>query len=774
MRSQLVLRAVMLVVLLTGLLAVSGGVAEAATPWWQVMTSARPTHLVPGEQGTIVARATNFGDGATSGPVTIKDRLPAGLHPESVALYAFSFEKGKTSMVPLFLECDTSGQEVTCEYPEFVFGTVPLPAVRPYEYIEVVIKVAVESSATTGESQVEVTGGGAASVSKKHQLVVGGGPAPFGIGEFGIVPEEEGGGIDARAGSHPFQLTTSFALNTGPETGTTGARIASQPALPKDFEFKLPAGLVGNAQAAPQCKIADFQKIQTQGLTDLCPADTAIGVAVVTVDEPKNVGLATLPVPVFNLVPEKGEPARFGFEPAKVPVVLDTGVRTGSDYGVNVTVSNVSEIAVLLSSQVTFWGVPGDARHDKSRGWECIAGGDFIEGSTFQVLDESNPRPFLTLPTSCGATLPIGIDGHSWPSKADPTGISVSDDMDIEDFSSNALKLTGCNQLPFSPSLEFTPASHAASTPTGLTANIHVPQEVNENASGLASSNIKDISVSLPDGLTLNPASAGGLEACSEAETGFIGFEQFPSEPGTNAPTFGPTISSPFCPTASKVGTAKIKSPLLPNPLEGGVYLATQNANPFGSLVALYIAPEDPVSGVVVKLPGEVALNSTTGAITTIFRSNPQVPFEDAELRFFGGNRAALSTPTRCGNYTATASFVPWSGAALVGSSASFSVNSGCPGGTLPFAPSMVAGTSNATAGAFSPLNTTISREDGSQLLQTVQVHTPPGLSGVLTGIPLCPQPQADAGTCGSQSLIGHASSSVGVGSEPFNVTGGQ
>src|SRR6185312_12483999 len=126
------------------------------------------------------------------------------------------------------------------------------------------------------------------------------------------------------------------------------------------------------------------------------------------------------------------------------------------------------------------------------------------------------------------------------------------------------------------PSISLTPDSQAASTPTGLTVGVHVPQAVSLDAEGLSEADVKNTTVALPTGVAINPAAGDGLEACSEEQIALKSTEQ------------------PTCPNASKVGLVKIKTPLLPNPLEGAAYLAAQNANPFGSLLALYVFVEDP------------------------------------------------------------------------------------------------------------------------------------------------------------------------------------
>jgi uncharacterized repeat protein (TIGR01451 family) len=777
-------RATIVVALSASFLSAGTASASAASPWWQLTNTVRPSNLPPGGEGTITIKAVNIGDAPTTGTIRLTDTLPPGLKVAStknpggedvpnIRYVAFSLNVGQLDLGTAgflgFLNlCKAAGNTVTCEGPEF------LQPLQPFEDLEMQIGVTAEGASSGEENHAEVTGGGVEPAAVKRRLTVSEEPTPFGVEEFSMIPEEEGGAVDTQAGSHPFQFTTLLSLNQD-------KNAAVPPALARNLQFQLPAGLIGNTKAVPRCSDLDFRRQVPGGTANLCPADTVLGAASLTIDEPITFGLTTLPVPLFNLAPAEGEPARFGFEFAGTAVTLDTSVRTGRDYGVAVSVTNITQLTSFLSSTVTIWGTPGDERHNSARGWNCLVSGHFTTGTCLPG-GESEPPPFLTLPTSCATPFTAAVTGSAWPSKASPEGQALAPgSYSLADSSGRELGLDGCNRLEFAPTIQVEPEKHTTSIPTGLAVKVHVPQEVSENASGLASSSVKDIDVTLPEGVMLNPAGADGLEACSEAQSGFTGFSPLnPAiEPRVKTAQFTPTLPSPFCPTASKVGTVKIKTPLLTNPLEGAVYLATQNENPFGSLVAMYIVAEDPESGVLVKLPGEVALNGATGQVAASFKNNPQLPFEDAELHFFGGERGPLATPARCGTYTTEAAFAPWSGNPPVTPSSSFEITSGpnggpCPGASLPFAPLLAAGMTNIQAGAFSPLTTTISREDGNQDIQTVQLHMPPGLSGILAGIPLCPEAQANAGTCSKASEIGTTIVSVGLGGDPFTVTGGQ
>jgi hypothetical protein len=358
--------------------------------------------------------------------------------------------------------------------------------------------------------------------------------------------------------------------------------------------------------------------------------------------------------------------------------------------------------------------------------------------------------------------------------------------------------MSGCNELPFEPSIAVTPDGGAGSTPTGLTVDVHIPQQESLNGKGLAEADPRNITVTLPEGVAINPSAGDGLQACPAQLAGFERFEELASLPGVSSAIFTPFLPGShgaleagltepllqgvnFCADASKIATATIRTPLLEHPLEGAVYLAAQNANPFGGLVAMYIVAEEPLSGVLVKLAGQVHLGEG-GQLTATFEDSPQAPFEDAELHFFGGERAPLATPARCGSYTASASLTPWSAEsdeAPHTASSTFAITSGpngsaCPGASLPFSPSLTGGTTNNDAGSFTPLTTTIGRQDGEQNMQSVSLHTPPGLSGALSSVKLCPEAQANEGTCGPESLIGETTVAAGVGSDPVSVKGGK
>jgi hypothetical protein len=221
--------------------------------------------------------------------------------------------------------------------------------------------------------------------------------------------------------------------------------------------------------------------------------------------------------------------------------------------------------------------------------------------------------------------------------------------------------------------------------------------------------------------------------------------------------------------------------------LEGAVYLASpQNfaglrQNPFESLIAMYIVARDPVSGVLVKLAGKVAPDPVTGQLVSTFENTPQLPFENLELHFFGTDRAPLSTPALCGSYRTVASIVPWSSSEPAVSSSTFDVTtgpdgSGAAGCAAPrqFAPGFNAQTTNIQAGAFTPFTLTMSRPDQDQTLSKIELAMPPGISGELSNVKLCGEPQAAQGTCGAESLIGETVVSVGLGGDPYTVTGGK
>ena len=762
------------------LVSVGVGQAVAATAWWHVDTISAPAS----SEGTVASvdlDINNLGDAATPGTlngnlaevlageskhvVTIVDTLPEGVTPTSVHALgggtAFGqkaeeeiegYEEGQLIVRGRPKACSVSGRIVVCRY---------MAPVRPYEQIMIGMTVEVAPGAGHGENEVSVSGAGVPGVVSRRALEVEG-PAPgYGVQTYELTPEEEGGLPDTQAGSHPFQLTSTLFFNTQTVPLETNSQyglvqIVEPRGLTKDLRFELPPGLIGNPTPLPKCSLYSFTVLH------ICPSDTVIGVAtpfltVIGTSHPyvpRNQSVA-----LFSLEPSVGEPAKFGFSSAAGPVILDTSVRTGGDYGVVVTVPNIVEGIEFIGSQVTFWGVPSDPRHDNSRNLECIENIESVTtgGPEPSCAPGEKDLPFLIMPTSCTGPWQSTIEADPWEGIGDFTAPFP---YTFQNDEGALLGEDGCNRLPFDPSIKVAPDSEQGSTPSGLSVDVHVAQESSLNPTGLSEASVRNTTVTLPAGVALNPAGADGLSSCGLGEVGL----EDPAEQS--------------CPESSKVGTVEIHTPLLPNPLVGAAYLAQQDANPFGSLIALYIVVYDPISGVRVKLAGEVKPDPVTGQLVSTFKETPELPFEDLVLHFFGGSRAPLGTPALCGGYTTTASIEPWSGNAAVDSSSEFDITSGPNGSAcadpLPFAPSLTTGSLNLQAGAFTPFRMTMSREDGNQNLDAIQLKMPPGLLGTLSNVKLCGEAQANTGTCGAESLIGHTIVSVGLGGNPYTVNGGE
>jgi hypothetical protein len=543
--------------------------------------------------------------------------------------------------------------------------------------------------------------------------------AEFGIKSFKVAAEEKEDTPVLQAGAHPYQFKVDFEMNLDGDGHTEGTL--------RELVVDLPAGMVGNPQAVPQCPVAKFE-----GQLPHCPGNTQIGVAEVL--------LVGLPEPavgaVYNLTPPSGVAASIGTSLANENSFQEGSLRP-SDYGLRVSDITIPTDVEIQSVTETIWGVPafgskpGEGHFDERF---CFPPPEekLIEGCT----SGSAEVPFLTLPTSCGAPLKWTATVNS---VEEP---EVQKTASVESVGSGGVPkgLSGCAKLPFGPTIAAQPETATSDSPSGLHFNLEVPQD--NNSTHLATAHLKNAVVILPSGLVLNPSGADGRVGCP-----LTGLE------GINLPGSGePVAAQPAkCPDASKIGTVSVQTPLLDHPLPGTVYLARQNENPFNSFLAIYVAVNDPQTGVVVKLAGRVEPDPVTGQLRTTFQNNPQLPFEAFDFDFFGGPRAPLTTPPTCGTYTTNAELTPWTApeGATKSRTSSFAVTSALGGGPcpqteaqMPHQPSFEAGAVSPLAGAYSPFVLKLSRENGSQRLSGLNTTLPPGVTAKFAGVAECSDAQ--------------------------------
>src|ERR1700728_2159566 len=139
---------------------------------------------------------------------------------------------------------------------------------------------------------------------------------PFELTSFRQFSANPDGSSANRAGSAPYETDTSFTVSSVASGGSVSAT-----GVVKSFDVDLPPGLVGNPDAVPKCARADFElRLSGEG-NPVCPSDTQVGVALVTLD-----GGSTVQLPVFNLLAPEGVAAQFGIASSKFVAFLDAGV----------------------------------------------------------------------------------------------------------------------------------------------------------------------------------------------------------------------------------------------------------------------------------------------------------------------------------------------------------------------------------------------------------------------------------------------------------------
>ena len=773
----------------------------AAAPKWQI-EALSDTTVAPGGASHFLVEIENVGNLATSGTFTLTASLPAGLEATGVE---YSTDPG------------APGHATDCSantFPSTTLTCTDGEAIAKFSHILYTIPVSADPGLEAGAVETasfSVSGANGGSASTVATTTVAASPPPFGLAALDGATSSAPGGIPSTAaGAHPYDSSLSFELNSSPSPRPIEGPV--WPVAPlRDAFAELPPGLLGDPAANGSCSMTELTHTNGPNPAPLCPTSSQVGTTTVRLDAGNAIGLQLGPVAVFQMVPPPGVLARFAYNVLGTIVALDVQVRSGGDYGVTVSSSNVPEAIPILGTTTTLWGVPASTAHRPERA--CPNSGPPTQGGPNCASDSAEELAFLRNPSPCeGAqALQSSLRVDSWlepgalgaggePDPADPAWSERSyrphqaPGYPLSPVPSSfpagyagptewgeEVGLEGCGKEPFAPGISAQPTTEAADSPSGLRFDLTMPQQglTDPTPGAISESDLKTARVTLPAGMSVNPSSADGRGACSGQQ---IGLE---SAPGATPVRFDPGPAS--CPDAAKIGTLEIESPLLSEPeepkvphvLQGSVYLAAQQDNPFGSLLALYLVVEDPQSGLVLKLPGKIVADEQSGQLETVFDENPQLPFAHLHLELFGGPRAPLRTPSACGTYTTTGTLVPWSGGEAVQSQSSFEITQGCGGG---FAPKLSAGTQNPIAGQTSPFNLRLTRQDGEAELGGLEMKLPPGLSGYLKGIPYCPDSalaavsgELGAGSaeiaspsCPAASQVGTVTVGAGAGADPF------
>jgi hypothetical protein len=698
---------------------VSAPAASAAGgPAWALDVSHYPTQVTPGRNAYVAVIPTNVGTTASSGGMTIKVALPADITPTGITGSGM-FCTLATLTCTDFFPVAAGTQSSTAAGIDPATGVIVAGTVDANPSASVLTATATISGG--GAPVCGGVGGEAACVTASEEIPVGTPSTAFSVTDFSTAAIDSSGQDVTQAGGHPWLATTAFGLNTNYESPSS--EIPGPVADARSASVGLPPGFVGNALATPRCPIylQTLNKNQSE-----CPVDTQVG-RVTLIDA----GPSILSAPVFNVVPEAGYPAEFGFTVADAPQFLPARLRSDGSYALDLDSKGISVLLGTNRVLFTFWGQPG-----------LLNGG-------------GSETPFVSDPTNCSAAPPVtslAVDSWIDPGAEGNLGNPILSDPNWKTTSFASPALTGCDKLKFEPTISVAPESTQADTPSAFSVHLHIPQSEDFNTP--ATPPLRDAVVTLPQGVAVNPALAEGLQGCTDAQ-----FAEHSGEAGN-------------CPDAAKIGSLEVTTPLLDHKLPGSIYVRQPDpgASRASGLYTVFLEVDDPSTGVIVKLRGSVIPDERTGQLTATFDDNPQLPFSDLDLSFKGGPRSALITPSACGTYATRTQLTPWAGegtSPAATPSSSFTIDS-CPGGG--FDPKLSAGSAGNGAGQPSAFNLRMTRADGEQNIASIDATLPEGLLAKLAGVPLCSDAAANTGGCPASTKVGSTTVGAGAGSNPLYV----
>jgi hypothetical protein len=564
----------------------------------------------------------------------------------------------------------------------------------------------------------------------------------------------------ALAGGHPNWGINEFRVNT---VEVKAGVFAPSGGVVTHVRSDVAPGFSTNPQTPAKCTFAQFGEAEEIPGTGFYPAPACEEASEIGFNQVEVYAGEAGDVPIegtmYNLVQPEGLSSDFGVA-LKLPIPLTKAVLEKAFAEKGHPLGEPTEKVLEEKQYYAHTFIEGHVE------WGAEAGGtgkadyhDFFEISVSPALPliksrlvsngRANAGPFLTEKTACPGNTTSTLT--LTPKEGPPVKKTYT-----------APPETGCELVPFNPGFALKASTKASDQPDGLTTELSLPHD--PSPTKLDSSEVNTATVTLPEGLTLNPSAAAGLEACTPEQ---VGLEQgvFGRRPVLH-------ISEQVnCPEGSNLGTVTVTVPGLPSEsLKGHIFLGGPASGPItGPPYIIYVVAESERYGVLVRLRGVTTPNPTTGQLKTTFSETPEQPFSSLILHFNGGPLAPLANPLTCEAGAATTLFSPFTNTAAKAPTAVFEVT-GC-SGTPPFSPNQGTSDEPAQGGASATFTLSLVRPQGNQYLAAIKAVLPPGLVGAIPTVALCGEPAAALGKCSSASQIGTAVVAAGSGS-PYNFNG--